>query len=130
MPRPQLGAVTVWTIALIVAGSVAVAICLITSPLASSDAPRDFFDSPYLLPAFLCLGILAGLAGWLVPRAGFLWGLLAAAPFYVVFAAGVIREAGGDGQGLWPVGLMFLVGLTVIPVVAALATSLIASRAA
>ncbi|MCT9934435.1 hypothetical protein N5079_29945 [Planotetraspora sp. A-T 1434] len=129
MPRPQLGTVTVWTIALIVAGSIAVAICLITSPPVAPDAPRDFFDSPYLFPAFVCLGILAGLAGWLVPRAGFLWGLLAAAPFYVVFAVGVIREVGEDGQGLWPVGLMFLVGLTVIPVLAALVTSLIASRA-
>jgi hypothetical protein len=118
--------VIVWALILVIAGTVAVALCVITAPVVSADAPRDFFDSPYLLPAFLALAVLAGLAGWFVPQVGVLWGLLAAAPFYVSFAPAVIKELREGGQGLWPVGLLFLVGLTLIPLLAALTTSLVA----
>lgn len=117
--------VIVWAVILLVAGSLAVALCVVTAPVASPDAPRDFFDSPYLLPAFLVLAVVAGLAGWFVPQVGVLWGLPAAAPFYVSFAPAVIKELREGGQGLWPVGLLFLVGLTLIPLVAALTTSLV-----
>ncbi|GLX00528.1 hypothetical protein [Microtetraspora sp. NBRC 16547] len=122
MPRSVL----VWALALIIAGSIAVAICVASAPPVAADAPRDFMDSPYLLLSFVGLAILAGLAGWFVPQTGFLWGLIAAAPFYVYFAVGVIEELREGGQGLWPVGLLFLVGLTLIPVVSALTTSLVA----
>ncbi|WP_433509404.1 hypothetical protein ACQP2T_36285 [Nonomuraea sp. CA-143628] len=118
--------VLVWALVLVVVGAVAVALCVATSPVASAEAPREFFDSPFLLPAFLVLAVLAGLAGWFAPQVGFLWGLLAAAPFYVYFASGVVRELREGGQGLWPVGLLYLVGLTLIPLIAALATSLVA----
>ncbi|MFD1539546.1 hypothetical protein [Nonomuraea guangzhouensis] len=117
--------VIAWALILVIAGSVAVALCIATAPVASADAPRDFFDSPFLLPAFLVLAVLAGLAGWFVPQVGVLWGLVAAAPFYVSFAPAVIKELREGGQGLWPVGLLFLVGLTLIPVAAALTTSLV-----
>ncbi|MEV6156401.1 hypothetical protein AB0L53_39255 [Nonomuraea sp. NPDC052129] len=118
--------VLVWALVLVVVGAVAVALCVATSPVASAEAPREFFDSPFLLPAFLVLAVLAGLAGWFAPQVGLLWGPLAAAPFYVYFASGVVRELRGGGQGLWPVGLLYLVGLTLIPLIAALATSLVA----
>jgi len=117
--------VIVWALILLVAGSIAVALCVVTSPVVSADAPRDFFDSPYLLPAFLALAVLAALAGWFVPQVGVLWGLLAAGPFYVYFAPAVVKELREGGQGLWPVGLLFLVGLTLIPLLAALTTSLV-----
>jgi len=118
--------VIVWALILVITGSAAVALCVATSPVASADAPRDFFDSPYLLPAFLVLAVLAGLSGWFVPQVGVLWGLVGAAPFYVFFAPAVIKELREGGQGLWPVGLLYLVGLTLIPLVAALTTSLVA----
>ncbi|GII33572.1 hypothetical protein [Planotetraspora mira] len=121
MPRSAL----VWALGLVIAGSVAVAVCVLTAPKIAPDAPRDFFDSPYLLLAFAGLGVLAGLAGWFVPRTGILWGLLAVAPFFVYFAITIIRDLGEDDQGLWPVGVVFLVALTLIPAAAALTTSLI-----
>jgi hypothetical protein len=121
VPRSAL----VWALALIIVGSVAVAICVLTATAAAPDAPRDFFDSPYLLLSFAGLAVLAGLAGWFVPQVGILWGLIAAAPFFVYFATTIVRNLGDDDQGLWPVGVVFLVGLTLIPAAAALTTSLI-----
>ena len=113
-------------LALVVAGSIAVAVCVVTATVIAPDAPRDFFDSPYLLPSFLGLAVLAGLAGWFAPQVGVVWGLIAAAPFFVYFVVNVVKGFGEDDQGLWPVGLLFLVGLTLIPCAAALTTSLIA----
>lgn len=115
-----------WAVALLLAGSAAVALCVTTAPVVSADAPRDFFDSPFLLPSFAVLALLSGLAGWFAPRLGFVWGLAAAAPFFAYFAAGVVRDLrGGGGQGLWPVGLIFLVGLTLVPVAAAVTTRIV-----
>jgi hypothetical protein len=122
MPRSAL----VWALALVIAGSVAVAICVLTAPTVAPDAPRDFFDSPYLLLSFAGLAVLAGLAGWSVPQMGILWGLIAAAPFFVYFAIAIVRDLGEEDQGLWPVGVVFLVALTLIPAAAALTASLIA----
>lgn len=126
MPRSA----PVWALVLVVAGSAAVAVCVATAPRVAADAPRDFFDSPYLLLSFAGLAVVAGAAGWFTPRMGALWGLIAAAPFFVYFAVDVVGRSGDGDQGLWPVGVLFLVGLTLIPAAAALTTSLIArSRA-
>jgi hypothetical protein len=123
---PRLTDAILWIVLLVIAGSVAVGVCLMTSPVVSSGAPRDFFDSPFLFPAFLLLSVLAGVAAWFAPQGGVWWGLLAAAPFYVVFFIGVVRD--GGGQGLWPVGLLFLIFYTAIPVIAALAVSIAVGR--
>jgi hypothetical protein len=122
MPRSAL----VWALALIVAGSIAVVVCVVTAPPVATDAPRDLFDSPYLLLSFVGLAILSGLAGWFAPRTGWLWGLLTAAPFFIYLAVSVVRDLAESDQGLWPVSLVFLVLLTLIPLAAALTTSLIA----
>lgn len=113
-----------WAVGMVVAGAGLLLLCLATGSDVAPDAAREVFDSPFLIPSFLFLAGLAGLAGWQAPRLGLLYGLLAAAPFLVHFAAGVIRNRGD--QGLWPIGLMYLIGLTVLPVAAALTTSLIA----
>lgn len=126
---PRLSGTTAWLLILVTMGTAAAAFCMLTAPVISATASRDFFDSPYLLPAFLVLTVLSGLAGWFAPTWGFRWGLVATVPFYVLLVVNIIREeTGGGGQGLWPVGLLFLVFLTILPVGAALATSRLASR--
>ncbi|WP_327584460.1 hypothetical protein OHA25_53195 [Nonomuraea sp. NBC_00507] len=124
---PRLTDATVWILVLAIAGAAAAGVCHLTSPVVSPGAPRDFFDSPFLLLAFLGLAVVSGMAAWFVPQGGLWWGLLAASPFYVLFLIGVVREGGG-GQGLWPVGLLFLIFYTAIPVIAALAVSFAATR--
>ncbi|MFI6599406.1 hypothetical protein ACIBHX_24405 [Nonomuraea sp. NPDC050536] len=109
---------------MVAAGTGLLLLCLVTGADVAPDAAREVFDSPILIPSFLLLAVLAGLAGWQAPRMGFLYGPLAAAPFLVHFVVGVIRNRGD--QGLWPIGLIYLIGLTVLPVAAALTTSLIA----
>ncbi|NUR86968.1 MAG: hypothetical protein HOY71_23040 [Nonomuraea sp.] len=113
-----------WAVAAVVAGTGLLLLCLATGGDVAPDAAREVFDSPLLIPSFLLLAALAGVAGWQSPRVGFVYGLLAAAPFLVHFATGVIRNRGD--QGLWPIGLIYLVGLSVLPFAAALITSLIA----
>ncbi|TMR11343.1 hypothetical protein ETD86_36015 [Nonomuraea turkmeniaca] len=125
MPRPTDA--IVWIPVVVIAGVAAAGVCHLTSPVVSPGAPRDFFDSPLLLPAFLGLSALSGAAAWFVPQGGLWWGLLAASPFYVLLFVNVVREGGG-GQGLWPVGLLFLIFYTVMPVIAALAASFAAAR--
>ncbi|MFI6183363.1 hypothetical protein ACIA8R_48090 [Nonomuraea sp. NPDC051191] len=120
MPRSAL----LWAVILIAGGVAAVAVCVLTARAVAPDAPKDVLDSPALLPAFAALAVLAGLAAWAVPHP--LWGAVAAAPFFVHFAAGVVGELRSGGQGLWPVGLLFLAGLTLLPLAASLVTSLIA----
>ncbi|GGT27423.1 hypothetical protein ACFFV7_32155 [Nonomuraea spiralis] len=120
MPRSAL----LWAVILIAAGVAAVAVCVLTAPAVAPGAPRDILDSPALLPAFAALAVLAGLAAWAAPHP--LWGAVAAAPFFVYFAAGVAGELREGGQGMWPVGLMFLIGLTLLPLAASLVTSLVA----
>lgn len=125
----RLTSAILWTVVLLLACSGAVTLCLLTSPVAMPDGRRDFFDSPYLFASFVVLAAVSALAAWLVPREGLWWGVLAASPFYVVFLVDILAgHKGGEGQGLWPVGLIFLLGLTLIPAVAAFVTSLIAAR--
>jgi hypothetical protein len=114
-----------WALILIAAGSAAVVLCRVTAP---ACAARDLFDSPLLWPAYLALVALSGVAGWFRPRGWPLWGLLVMLPFFVMLVGSVVVR--GDGQGLWLVGLVFLVLMTVVPVASALVTSRVAGRRA
>ncbi|MFC4535469.1 hypothetical protein [Sphaerisporangium dianthi] len=112
MPSRPAGTV-VWVLVLLLAGSAGVALSLATAPVASEATSRDQMDSPYLIPVFLVLALLTALVEWLAGRRGFWWGLVAPLPFLVWFVMGVVRGAGGE-QGLWPVGLIFLLVLALV----------------
>jgi hypothetical protein len=114
----------VWSFVLFTAGALSVAENIATAPPA--DAPglifggRDFFDSPHWPPSFLVLSGLSAAAAWMVPANGFVWGLVACAPYFVVFTLGVAEShVVGNNQGLWPVGLLFLLMMTALPCLAA-----------
>ncbi|WP_283137199.1 hypothetical protein [Rhizohabitans arisaemae] len=116
----------VWFVALLVAGSAGVALCLATAETLPGAAP-DLFDSSYLAPVFGVLAVLAAVASWFRPGASAVWGLAVAVPFFAVLAFRVVVD--GSGDGLWVVGLGILILLTVLPVSAALLTAVFARRA-
>ncbi|WP_214415933.1 hypothetical protein [Sphaerisporangium fuscum] len=121
--------VAVWGLVLLAAGVAAAVLCSLTAPPLPVGLPREFVDSPYLLPAFAALTVLAGVAGWWAPGGGALWGVLVAVPFWVLFFVNAARlHPFGGAQGLWPVGLIYLAFLTAFPVVTAFLTSIIAAR--
>lgn len=117
-----------WTCVLLVAGAVAVTLCRLTAPEASPGEPRDFFDSPVLWPAFLALVVLSGVAGWAWPRLWFLWGPLPLLPFFAAVLGSVLLR--GEGRGLWVVGLVFVLFVTVVSTVTSLVVSRVAVRRA
>jgi hypothetical protein len=75
-----------------------------------TDHGLDIFESPLLMPTVGVLAVLCGFAGWAVPAAGVLWGLVALVPYVL----GFLLSPGGDA-GLAPVGLIFLVVIMVVP---------------
>lgn len=117
-----------WTSALLAAGAVAVVLCRLTAPEVSPGEPRDFFDSPVLWPAFLSLVVLAGAAGWAQPRLWLLWGPLPMLPFLGAALGPVLLR--GEGRGLWVVGLVFVLFVTVVSTVTSLVVSRVAGRRA
>jgi hypothetical protein len=116
----QLGSAA-WAVLLVGAGAAAVKLTVETAPPLTRG---DFFDSPYLAPAFLGLSLPAAAAGWFVPRVGPWWGPVTASPFFVTLLA----RARSDDSGLWPVGMVFLAVLTSLPCAAAGAASLLRRR--
>jgi hypothetical protein len=116
----QLGSAA-WAVLLVGAGAAAVKLTVETAPPLTRG---DFFDSPYLAPAFFGLSLPAAAAGWFVPRVGLWWGPVAASPFFVT----LLVQVPSDDQGLWPVGMAFLVVLTSLPCAAAGAASLLRRR--
>jgi hypothetical protein len=116
----QLGSAA-WAALLFGAGAAAVKLTIETAPPLTRG---DFFDSPYLVPAFFGLSLPAAAAGWFAPRVGLWWGLVAASPFFVT----LLVQVPSDDQGLWPVGMAFLVVLTSLPSAAAGAASLLRRR--
>jgi hypothetical protein len=114
MPSRPVGTV-LSVLVLLAAGAAGVAASLATSPQVSATASPDLMDSPYLLPVFLLLALITALVEWWAGRKGFWWGLVAPAPFLVWFAVVVVRdEMDGGSQGLWPVGLLFLLVLALV----------------
>ncbi|GGK73206.1 hypothetical protein Sme01_07150 [Sphaerisporangium melleum] len=124
---PSRPAATVfWALALLVAGIAGVALCLATVPVIAERPPPDLLDSSLLIPVFLGLALLTALMEKATGRKDFRWGFVAPVPFLVWFVASVVRS--GDEQGLWPIGMVFLVVLTLVHAGIALAAVAIVPR--
>ena len=66
------------------------------------------------------MGALVAAAGYRVPRLWMLFALAAMVPYYAYQIGGGVHTMATGGDGLWVVGLIFLVPLTGVPVVGGL----------
>jgi predicted Abi (CAAX) family protease len=95
---------TKWLVAILVTATAGIVATALT------DRGMDVFESPLLVPTAGVLAVLCALAGWAVPAAGLLWGVVALVPYVV----GFLLTTNGD-EGLAPVGLILLVALMAVP---------------
>jgi hypothetical protein len=102
-----------WLVVILAAATAGVVATTLT------DHGLDIFESPLLMPAVGVLAVLCALAGWSVPAAGLLWGLVALVPYVL----GFLLSTGGDA-GLAPVGLILLVALMAVPWLFGVVTSI------
>lgn len=98
----------IWTVALVAAGTAAIAGTVKTGP------GGDFFDSPWLFGVLCGLALLSAIAGWTAPKGGPYWGLIAMAPFFIGFTAMLVSDSARTEDGLFIAGFIFLFGYTVL----------------
>ena len=75
------------------------------------------WDSPLFFLTLLGMAALAVAASYRLPRLWALFGLAVMVPHYAYQIGGGVHAIARTGDGLWIVGLIFLIPLTAIPVV-------------
>lgn len=119
-----MGGFRTWLGWLLVASTAGYVATVFTAPAGSG---RDPFDSPLLLPGIGVLAVLCGLAGWYVPRAGLLWGVVVAVPYVVgLLVQTVVRDS--DDASFAVLGFVILAVLLVVPWLAGVITSIAGRR--
>jgi len=101
-----------WSCCLAVAAAGAVAASVASAP---SRTGGDMWDSALFFPSLLALAGACAAAGYRVPSMWPLFGLTAIAPFFANQIYFGVRAWTSQGDGLWIVGLLFLVPLAAIP---------------
>jgi hypothetical protein len=119
-----MGRFWTWLVWLLVASTVGYVATVLTAPAGSGYDP---FDSPLLLPAIGVLAVLCGMAGWYVPRAGLLWGVVVAVPYVGGLLVQLAVQDGG-GASFAMLGFGILAFLLVVPWLAGILTSVVARR--
>jgi hypothetical protein len=102
-----------WLAVLLAVSTGAIAVSRITAP---PDKGGDMWDSPFFFHALVAVGVCAAGAGYRVRNMWVLFGIAAMLPYFAYQVQGGVM--GGDG--LWAVGLAFLVPLTAVPVLGAM----------
>jgi hypothetical protein len=113
----------VWFAALLLASIVGYVTTVLTAPAGGNDP----FDSPVLLPAITVLTVMCAFAGWAVPRAGPLWGVVVAVPYF----GGVLLQVAFDPDAettFLALGLAILAVLMLAPWLAGTIAGIVARR--
>ena len=113
-----------WFAVLLAAGAGAIAISRVTAP---PDTGGDMWDSPFFFHALVAVGVCAGGASYRVRNMWALFVIAAMLPYFA-YQIGTGLTIGGDG--LWMVGLIFLVPLSAVPVIGAIVGAMIGALTA
>jgi putative membrane protein (TIGR04086 family) len=110
-PTPWYSTFRAWFVLLFLASVAGFVLTVLTAP---ADTGNDPFDSPVLLHVIAVLAVCCGFAGWHVPGAGWLWGVVVAVPYFVGVLSLIAVQDDGDTAFL-PLGLVILAALMAVP---------------